>query len=100
VSPSYLQSSNWQKFVADSKTLMTVHHNSGHLGYLLSNRGARKLVQGGLLDRFIPSDAYINVMMNQRDSCNSHLVEEWPKQQRTLRVRALVPSLTFLKEYL
>ena len=83
---SFLQRSNYLKRVAAGRSIMTVGFSVDLIGYLLSGKGAAKLVGGEMLSRCLPPDDYINVLAGKRDPCNRHMVDAWPEELR-LNVR-------------
>ena len=57
------------------------------IGYVVSRKGVKKLLDGDNLSRFIPVDYYVSVRYDgERDWCNIYLIDDWPEEQRNVKV--------------
>ena len=58
--------------VPDSKHLVQVGYTYWTLGYILTNRGAHKLLDGKPLSRMVPVDEYLPIMYNRHPNKDWH----------------------------
>ncbi|XP_003390895.3 PREDICTED: glycosyltransferase 25 family member-like [Amphimedon queenslandica] len=63
------------------------------LGYIISNRGAEKLIAGRPFDNILPVDEYIPIMYN--DHPESDWVHYYENTTRDLRVYSTYPLLVY-----
>lgn len=64
--------------------------------YVLTQSGARKLIDADPLAKLIPVDDYISVLQDIREYCNVDLVDAWPPEQRNLQVLVF---FSFLRQH-
>ena len=57
---------NWEeeKLVSGAQALAVPHYSYWTLGYLVSLRGARKLLDARPFDKLLPVDEYLPIMFN------------------------------------
>lgn len=57
---------NWEdeELVSGTSVLVTPHYSYWTLGYLISLRGARKLMEAQPFNKLLPVDEYLPIMFN------------------------------------
>ncbi|XP_019853920.1 PREDICTED: procollagen galactosyltransferase 1-like isoform X2 [Amphimedon queenslandica] len=86
-------SPNVETIIPGTKNLVIPRYSYWTLGYIISNRGAEKLIAGKPFDNILPVDEYIPIMYN--DHPESDWVHYYENTTRDLRVYSAYPLLVY-----
>lgn len=95
----YLQISKPNGLVDGSQKIQHVSLTGLASSYVLTQSGARKLIDADPLAKLIPVDDYISVLQDIREYCNVDMVDAWPPEQRNLQVYGLVRPLAKQRDH-